>query len=174
MVRVGVYEVVLVDSASGVELPEVTGPDGKNYAVAQPDEDFTVKCINHSGRSCQADIFVDSEKVDMCYNSTDATPYTFHGFPVNPELTKYRAFRFAAAQIAEPGEGGGGGAGDADADNGTITTNLFPAHQSDQLSDASWVPKAAAVVCAREAKQGGAFANERDVRSQLHRKDNNT
>lgn len=153
MVRVGVYEVVLVDSASGVALPEVMGPDGKHYAVAQPGEEFTVKCTNHSGRSCQAEIFVDSEKVDMDFNTRTATPFTFHGFPMNSELTKYKAFRFAAAQIAEPGEGSG--ANGADADNGTITTNLYAAHETNEPADASWVPMTMAGTDTKLVKKRG-------------------
>ena len=67
MVRVGCCSVQLIDRVSGKPLPEVTH-DGTHFALATPDSEFAVAVRNHSGRNAQSSLFVDGDKVDMCFN----------------------------------------------------------------------------------------------------------
>ena len=67
MVRVGDLEVRVLDSF-GTTLPEVTH-ESRTYVVAQPGMDYRIECSSHTGRGAQTSLWVDTDKVDMVFNT---------------------------------------------------------------------------------------------------------
>ena len=132
----------VVDIVSGVALPEVEH-DGKHYVVAQPGCEFRIEGNQFSGRSAQAQLWVDGDKIQMHFNMTTSDTFTYNGYPTNGALTEFDSFKFAAAEIAEPGRGGGSGSAGPviNPDAGTIKMTVYGATKTEEQANTSWTPQ---------------------------------
>eukprot|EP00937_MAST-01D_sp_MAST-1D-sp2_P001654 g1654.t1 len=152
--RIDQFEMMIVDKASGVPLPEFEH-EGKTYVISEPGKEFEVVTTTFYGRQAKIELFVDSEKVDMTKNVTSSNPQVWPGFPTNNALTQFNAFMFAPAEIAEPGQAVPGGEGDPH--NGTIRAIIHATRKVGKKKggDSSWQPRAGAGTREKLVKKAG-------------------
>ena len=124
MVREGCLDVRVVESVSGVQLPEVTHA-GKNYVVAQPGMEWRVEINQHSNTYVKANLWIDGDRVKQCIKKTSSRTSVFPGYPIDSEHTRFSSFKFAATEVCEPGAGAGVVPGKP-SDAGTIEVELLP------------------------------------------------